>query len=123
MFGIFGLLFGGVAYSISNTNQKYAEVQAREKMRSLGYKYYTDSHGVMREVETNNPVSEYDVVPRPQKKRTMVWKVVKSDDCSRAVCDALPAVQYFSNSRDAFDYIKLIEKTPFLHYQVGTEWK
>lgn len=101
MFGIvsFGLmLIGGIN---SKINQDYASTQVYRRAKKAGRKYYTDAHGNMREIRTNRIVRECDVIPRPTKTKTLVYKVINTKPSEYP---DIPEVKYFNSFQDACDY-------------------
>ena len=106
MFGILGALFMGAGFAKSNIDQKYNESVERNIAKKKGWKFYTDSHGNQRDVNTNRIIPESKIVPKPRgyKKPKVRYKVVNTRGYSFDDWKNLPAVAWFDNYGDAYRY-------------------
>lgn len=106
MFGILGALFMGAGFAKSNIDQKYNESVERNIAKKKGWKFYTDSHGNQRDVNTNRIIPESKIVPKPRgyKKPKVRYKVVNTKDHFTDNWDDLPAVAWFDDYIDAYHY-------------------
>lgn len=106
MFGIIGGLIGVTGFSISNSRQKSAERRVRRSAKSHGRKFYTDSHGVQRYVNTNRIASPGAVCPKPITRTISgcVYKIVLTNTFDDEINKTLPAIEWFDNYMDAVEY-------------------
>ena len=118
MFGIISSIIGAVGLFNSSVSQRTAEDQERRFAKGKGWKYYTDSHGVQRDIRTNRAVPMSQLCPKPILKiptGRMIWKIVLFD-YSKGYCleelEKCPAIEYFATSKDYYFKYLLTKKCP-----------